>query len=182
MPPARARPRHPPAPAPPVYPYRSPHPFTLPVPPLRIPVVLLALRGALFSAALRPRHRLAQPPPTPHPPTPSSILQDVRGGASAGKSGKSGIVTKNAFDGKFTDAEGKDRKISWVGNRDYQIDGAGACSPSHTLTTLTPLHPLHPCTPLTAPVRAPPLPPFPPPAFVPALASTQPHLTHASYP
>merc|ERR1712194_261354 len=39
--------------------------------------------------------------------------------------GKSGIVTKNSFDGTFTDTAGMGRKISWVGNRDYQIDGDG---------------------------------------------------------
>merc|ERR1712106_462422 len=52
--------------------------------------------------------------------------QDVRGGDSAAASGKSGIVTKNSFDGTFSDPAHSDlpRKISWVGNRDYQIDGA----------------------------------------------------------
>merc|ERR1719148_160750 len=52
--------------------------------------------------------------------------QDVRGGDSAAASGKSGIVTKNSFDGTFSDPAHSDlpRKISWVGNRDYLIDGA----------------------------------------------------------
>jgi hypothetical protein len=57
--------------------------------------------------------------------TRAAYQDDVRGGASAGKSGKSGIVTKNSFDGTFTDTAGLSRKISWVGNRDYQIDGDG---------------------------------------------------------
>ena len=137
---------HPPYPfTPTVHPSVAPCPF----PPHRVPVS--------SSSSSVPSSPLSCPPAiTIHPPLPTTTttlphlrLQDVRGGASAGKSGKSGIVTKNSFDGTFTDTAGLSRKISWVGNRDYQIDG-GAYSPSEPLThPYIPLDPCTPCTPCT---------------------------------
>ena len=78
---------------------------------------------------------------------------DVKKAASNPQFGPGGKnPVKNPFDNKFSDPAHSDltRKISWIGGRDYQIDGAGAYSPSHTLTPLAlPLHSLAlPCTPL----------------------------------
>ena len=76
---------------------------------------------------------------------------DVKKAASNPQFGPGGKnPVKNPFDNKFSDPAHSDltRKISWIGGRDYQIDGAGAHSPH------TPLHPLHsPCTPLALPLH-----------------------------
>ena len=97
------------------HPRLHPHPSTIPPP----------------RASLRPL-----PPPTPstlHPPPPGNREKYQAGGFDAkaaaanpqfGPGGKNPV--KNSFDGKFSDPahSGLPRKISTIGGRDYQIEGA----------------------------------------------------------
>ena len=104
------------------------HPIPTPCPPATPPA---SLHHPASTSLVRP---LPPPPPsTLHPPPPGNREKYQAGGFDAkaaaanpqfGPGGKNPV--KNSFDGKFSDPahSGLPRKISTIGGRDYQIEGA----------------------------------------------------------